>query len=233
MAFSSDYGPDFNLTVWWGDFSAFKELVCEALQKEKDEGRLVYSRAYITPAPGPYHPNHRGPRWVPWFDSVDQMLQDDVPNKLSSLSGPEAISLLKTYLMIGRFMSYQLFADLGYSGRYPWDDNAALVPGPGALNGANAVAGEILTPRAAYDMIMTSWVDRDEQSMEQTGRPAPLLWGHSLSKVDVQNIYCEYSKYARIINGGRSTRNYSSPGEPMKFKFPELWKVDIPEMLRA
>jgi len=51
--------------------------------------------------------------------------------------------------------------------------------------------------REAKRFMTDAYHHMDEQSQVQVGREAPRLWGYPLTLMDVQNIFCEYGKYAR------------------------------------
>jgi len=226
-----EYGPEMGLDVWWGEFSAFAEALSARMLEEREAGKSVYSHAYIVPATGPEFWGH--PRWDGWFHTLDQMLQDSLPTRIKWLPASSVLKHLRSYKQMGAFITYQIYADLCYTDLWPWNDSSALIPGVGAVRGASARAEMTLNERGAYDWIYQAWEEQNEQSWDETGREAPLLWGHELSLMDVQNIHCEYGKYVKAAGGGHIKRRYDQIGESMKFKFPASWGVNIPEELRA
>ena len=65
------------------------------------------------------------------------------------------------------------------------------------------------------------------------------LWGRPLQLIDVQNLFCEISKYARVahpevagVSGRTKIKQRFQPNlEPIDYFFPPKWGVRIGEML--
>lgn len=99
-------------------------------------------------------------------------------------SQEKRFDILRKNKGVADFMSMQILTDFGYSTEFREDQ--FVVPGPGAKKGA-AFLG-IPAPEAIH----WGWLTMlQEDLLEVEGR------GRFLSKMDIQNALCEYSKYAR------------------------------------
>lgn len=135
----------------------------------------------------------------------------------------ERFQLLRDQPGIGDFIAMQVLTDYGYS-RFgsDQDENAFIVPGPGAINGAL----EITDAHRATDVIY--WARAELLELEGD---CPTLDGRPPSLMDVQNTLCEFSKYTRYLRAGA----WAGPGKPYSsatrpktgYTLPGHWGVII------
>lgn len=101
------------------------------------------------------------------------------------------VLLLQEIRGIAAFMAMQIATDLGYCEGEPDQENTYILPGPGAKRGAGYLVGKTYaSEKEARDIIQTFPVERLPALPGSNGRPA--------SWMDVQNVFCEYSKYVRL-----------------------------------
>jgi len=90
---------------------------------------------------------------------------------------------------LGPFLAMQIATDLGYTvGEYD-QENDFILAGPGSRKGVS-----FISDRKAEDVIKSFPVDLLPTLPYSNGRPA--------SWMDVQNVFCEFSKYARMVERG-------------------------------
>lgn len=129
-------------------------------------------------------------------------------------------SVLRMNKGVADFMSMQILTDFGYSTEFR--ENDFVVPGPGARKGAAALGMK------AEDAI--EWAFEAVQFLD----PAPLIWGsgnrgHFLSRMDVQNCLCEFSKYVRFASKPSPQKMYAPAhiGVPLAPVLPPNWHLTI------
>ena len=214
------------------------DRISEALERKIGKGDRIYSAAYIMPSPAfghqRKHANH--------LALLDRMMRDGLPSKLVS-----AQSLKSTYEMIliypglGAFLAYQFCIDLNYSTLMNFNEAEFVVAGPGALDGI----GKCFHNAQLEDpSIVIHWmVERQDYEFGRLNLKFNGLFGRRLQPVDCQNIFCEFSKYARVAHpdvpgmSGRKrikqryrTRARASVDPPY---FPPKWSLDTSESVEV
>ena len=114
----------------------------------------------------------------------------------------EAYNLLRKVDGLGSFLAAQVIADLkntaGTSLSQAPDWHSWSAPGPGSLKGLSAFWGITVTPSNYEFCITEAWATLKPEL------PAEL---QNLGMQDLQNCFCEFSKYARIKDGTGRARN--------------------------
>jgi hypothetical protein len=127
----------------------------------------------------------------------------------------DRVRLLQDIPGIGGFMAMQIATDLGYCEGEPDQENTFILAGPGSKRGVGYLVGkEYASVMEAQHIIQSFPVDQLPPLPYSNGRPA--------SWMDVQNIFCEYSKYARMVQRGDK-----GTGKPYVNKAP--FEVTIPK----
>lgn len=107
---------------------------------------------------------------------------------------------------VADFMSMQILTDFGYSTEFREDD--FVVPGPGAIKGAAALG------LPAKDAIEWS----------RTVVTEPHAYGRPLSRMDHQNLLCEFSKYVRFSRTKTPGKAYTGTHTLRDFTVPPKWR---------
>lgn len=122
--------------------------------------------------------------------------------------------LLRNNKGVADFMSMQILTDFGYSTEFREDQ--FVVPGPGAKKGA-AFLGI-----PATEAIDWAWlaVLQTQPGLEVEGVPR---W---ISKMDIQNCLCEYSKYVRYQSKPSPEKPYQTTHTTVQLRpiLPPLWR---------
>lgn len=221
-AIESALGP-----VAWGhtDLDEIDRVLTNCLHR----GGAIYSAAYIMPSP-PFghtrkHTNH--------LALLSSMMADDLASKIDRAGSLRAVyELLLSYKGIGRFLAYQYAIDLNYSAALNFSEADFVVAGPGALDGI-AKCFERLDSRTPEDVIHFTVAEQDS-AFRTLGLSFQTLYGRPLQPIDCQNLFCEISKYARVLHpqhvgiAGRSKikQQYKASPQPMpRPVFPPRWRL--------
>ncbi|MCY3963354.1 MAG: putative DNA base hypermodification protein [bacterium] len=206
-------------------FSA--EAYAKALDELLDQGRRVYSAAYIMPNPrlgaDRKHRNH--------LSLLEMLLREGV---LAGLEKARSLRSLYEQLCdvpsFGPFLAFQYAIDLNYSPHFEFDEMEFVVAGPGALRGI----GKCFEDTGGLDAasVISAMADSATDFFETTPMPTPFrdLWGRSLQLIDCQNLFCEVDKYARVahpehsVDGpGRIKQVFRIDQRPLPLGYPPKW----------
>lgn len=210
--------------------------VSALLSEEQQQGRAVYSAAYIVPpvslCPVPKHRGH--------LELVAVMMDDGFVEKARGADGLRGLyRLMRGFPGIGPFLAFQLAIDVNYSSAVDFDEAECVVAGPGALDGISKCAPGT-HPRDAERFILDVCA-RQEDEFARLGLHFPGLFGRRLQPIDCQNLFCEISKYSRVAYpdvvgvAGRTRikQRYVAAGPlPTPF-FPPKWGLDVPADVRG
>lgn len=139
---------------------------------------------------------------------------------MNATNQTDRFAALRTNKGVADFMSMQILTDFGYGTEYRED--TFVIPGPGCRKGA-AYLG--MTGEEAIEWGWKTIQETDEQ---------PLIWGsgnrgHFLSKMDIQNCLCEFSKYVRFASKPSPQKLYAPahPGVQSAPVLPPRWHTTI------
>lgn len=229
----------FNKTETWNavvkahglpEAGTFPFVSCEAtLSAIKDQGKSIYSAAYIMPSGGQVG----GSKHQMHLRLLRRLLDDRLPDRIQrAKSLSEVYGLLLRVPTFGPFLAFQYAIDLNYSPLTDHSETDFVVAGPGALDGL-AKCFESLGDYTPEETIM--WLtDVQEQEFARYGLSFPGLWGRRLQPIDVQNLFCEVSKYTRVshpdVRGAsgrtRIKQKFSPAGSVPPPVFPPKWKLE-------
>jgi hypothetical protein len=138
--------------------------------------------------------------------------------------------LLKSFPLMGNFMSYQTVIDLNYSALTNFDENDFTVPGPGALRGIKKVFEDFgdYTP-AELVMLM---VERQKVEFERLDLGFNGLFGRPLHAIDCQGLFCETDKYCReaapelASERTRIKAKFTASPKAISLFFPPKWGIN-------
>ena len=215
-------------TITWEGYS-FDRVDC-ALSKALASKSRIYSAAYIMPSGRSTfgyrqkHQNH--------LRLLERMMEDEVPYRIADAANMrEAFEILRSYPMIGDFLAYQFVTDLNYSEICHFSEMEFVIPGPGARDGIHKCFSD-LGGLSEPDIIRLV-TERQEYEFERLGLVFRSLWGRRLQLIDCQNLFCEVSKYARVMHPdvtgvnerSRIKQVYRPLEKPIEFWFPPKWMI--------
>jgi len=201
----------------------------KALNHAKQLNGGLYTGAFILCATDAYGQSFKHLNHVELFRHM--FLHENLGERLQeSESLRAAYCLLRSYPLMGDFMSYQTAIDLNYSALINFSENDFTQPGPGALRGIKKVF-ESLGDYTPSDIIL--WmVDHQTEEMERLGFLFSGLWGRPLHAIDCQGLFCETDKYCRqAVPELTSARKrikvrFARTDEPMTLFFPPKWGIN-------
>ena len=203
----------------------------EVLSAAMSSKTRIYSAAYIMPSGNrsfghqTKHRNH--------LKLLELMMEEEVPKRISDASSmEEAFEILRSYPMIGNFLSYQFVTDLNYSEICDFSEMEFVIPGPGALDGVHKCFTDLGGLSGAE--IIRLVTERQKLEFNRLGLQFRTLWGRDLQLIDCQNLFCELSKYARIVHPNiRGINNrtqikqlYRPSVKPIEYWFPPKWGIN-------
>jgi hypothetical protein len=208
----------------------------ETLDRAFAEGQKLYTGAFILCATRAFghsrkHRNH--------LALVEHMIgeRDLARSVARAASLRELVQELRSFPLLGPFMSYQLAIDINYSELCDFDESEYTVAGPGALRGiAKCFTDTAGLSEGQLIMWMTA---RQEQEFDRRGIDFRSLYGRRLQAIDIQNLLCEIDKYARAafpeLRSARSRiKTRFTPSGPLPDPFyPPKWGLSVPVRLRS
>ncbi|GAA4094691.1 hypothetical protein GCM10022414_18500 [Zhongshania borealis] len=205
------------------------------LNEEMNRGRVLYSNAYMM-ASGCKDFNVTRKHHAHIL-LLEKMLRDDLPLRIQDCASmKDGYSLLLSYPLIGNFLAYQYITDINYSELTDFSEMEFTVPGPGARDGIRkcflSLGGVTETE------LIKILAERQESEFERLGLKAPTLGGRPLQYIDIQNVFCETDKYARIAHpdikgiSGRTRikQQFKRNDKAIDYFFPPKWKVNMEKL---
>ncbi len=170
------------------------ERYAKTLDELMAHGSRVYSAAYIMPSPRMGSPRkHRN-----HLRLLESMMHNGAPRAVSNArSLSDVFAVLRSYPSIGDFLAFQFAIDLNYSELLDFSEMEFVVAGPGARDGIRKCFGG--TPLPDVDIIR-AMAERADSEFGRLGLSFDTLWGRPLQLIDCQNLFCEVSKYARLVH---------------------------------
>lgn len=221
----AEFGP-----LTWKAFDAehADEIMHEAMARKT----RLYSAAYIMPdvpkfGGGRKHSNH--------LRLLVKMMRDGLPAKLERAPSLKAVyEAVLDYPGLGPFLAFQYAIDLNYSTLVDHDESSFVVAGPGAVDGLSKCFSDMGGRRP--EEVIRLVTEHQGYELGRLGLEFRDLFGRPLQLIDCQNLFCEISKYSRVVHpelvgsAGRTKikQGYDHQGrEPMvRPFFPPKWGIN-------
>ncbi|MDR4493375.1 MAG: putative DNA base hypermodification protein [Nitrospirales bacterium] len=208
----------------WREFKF--DWYATSLDRLLERGDRIYSAAYIMPSPAfGSHRKHRN-----HLRLIEHMMKDSAPQRLAHVrSLREAYNILRSYPSLGDFLAFQLAIDLNYSELLDFPEMEFVVAGPGARDGISKCFAD--TGGFTEVDIIRMMSERAEAEFTRLGLEFHTLWGRPLQLVDCQNLFCELSKYARVVHPNipgesgrmRIKQRFIVKQDPLPQWYPPKW----------
>jgi hypothetical protein len=206
------------------------EAIDSALNALRRQGQSIYSAAYIMPSPSygkeRKHSNH--------LALLAQMMADRLPDRIRQASDLKSVyERILGYPGIGRFLAFQYAIDLNYSSLLDFDESSFVVAGPGALDGISKCFSD--SDALSPERLINWMTERQDIEFQKRGMDFCGLFGRPLQPIDCQNLFCEISKYTRVVhpeiqgiaNRRRIKQTYQMNQEPLApLMFPPRWNLN-------
>ena len=189
----------------------------------------LYSAAYLMPPPR----HSTAPKYVRHLDLLRLMIAEEAHEEIRAADTMQAgFRVLRRYESIGDFLAYQFITDLNYSEYLNFSENEFVVAGPGSARGLRKCFSD---PGDFSVEDLFRWtLDRQHHEFDSRGLDWHNLWGRDLQLIDIQNLYCETDKYARVampelsgrVAGSRIKQRYKPNPARLSAWFPPKWKIN-------
>jgi thymidylate kinase len=209
-------------------------LYDQVLTKAMVRGDRIYSAAYIMPSgstSASAETSRRKHRCH--LELLERMMADELPLRVRECKSMcDGFTLLRSYPMLGDFLSYQYITDLNYSDLTSFSEMEFVVPGPGARSGISKCF-DSLGGISEADIIRVI-TDRQSDEFRRLDIDFQSLWGRPLQLVDCQNLFCEVDKYARIVhpeypgsaNRTRIKQKFHANAAGLTYWYPPKWHIN-------
>jgi hypothetical protein len=191
----------------------------------------IYSGAYIMPSGSRTFkaPRKHGTH----LRLLDFMLKDNVAEKiLSARTLQQVFELLRSYPLIGNFLAYQYAIDINYSEVTGFSESEFVAPGPGAISGLRKCFANLCCGLEADVIRLVA----DLQEVEFSRRNINFHWlrGRRLQLIDIQNVFCEIDKYARVrfpeaigrLGRNRMKQLFRPRSSNINYWYPPKWAIN-------
>lgn len=173
------------------DLNALSAVLDDAMGR----GLSIYSAAYIMPSPpfgyGRKHENH--------IALLSKMMEEKFSTKIGKAKSlAAAYEMLLRWPGLGSFLAFQYCIDLNYSRVIDFDESDFVIAGPGALDGIAKCFPDL--NRKSAEQIINDVCDAQEREFAARSIKFSYLNGRRLKPIDCQNLFCEISKYARVVH---------------------------------
>ena len=176
------------------------DMIVRRLRYHRDQGNTVFNGAYMV----------RGNDGMDKIDCVvnhyvSHLFEDGRPLTIDPTSMQATHATIQDRYGFGSFMAGQIVADLRHAVTGSWEDRNHWAPiGPGSKKGMNIWLGrDKKTPMSQKQFDSGMYEARTLLKQE-----LPKIYNR-LEAIDVQNTFCEFSKYERTLWGeGRPKSTY-------------------------
>lgn len=209
--------------VWlWDLDTAIEAYNRLRLTTGKSGLRTVFNQAYPGSIDGYVSPLGGGASGIRALQIVDWMLRHGLEHSVWECEHADTVfNMLGQCANMGPFYAMQMTTDLGYSEHAKWNEHEFIVAGPGSRRGIEAATG-----RSDHEYVIRHVTENWNSYMDANRLPWRNLFGREPSLMDVQNVFCEYSKFYRAKTGGKMPKKYLPSATPMEgLWFPYRWGI--------
>ena len=198
---------------------------CMAVKSDPARPDRMWSGAYVMRVPDQQScpPGMKAVRWLRLMGALHARQWWVDVAQAPSLSA--IVETLSTIPGVGRWTAYQYATDFGYVGLHTWDEDSYVTHGPGSRRGVR----RIFAPEHHSEMERCiEWTCANQDNLQLMHGFEPLrLKGRKLKLIDVQNVFCEFDKYARVAHPGLGGVGMKQ----IKRRYPMATAKPLPEPL--
>lgn len=207
------------------------DRVSSILNRALDQGHRIYSGAYIMPAGGKTFNTIR--KHDAHLQLLEFILRDRLSEKLLAASSLQGVfEILRSYPLIGDFLAFQYAIDINYSEVTDFAEAEFVAAGPGARSGLHKCFASLDGVDEADVIRLVT--ENQEEEFSRRHISFPWLGGRKLQLIDVQNVFCEIDKYARVafpeasgLSGRAKIKQRFKPNPaPIKQWYPPKWGIN-------
>lgn len=197
----------------------------EILTKLMQEGKRIYSAAYIMPSGKTSFGDsikHRNNLRL-----IDMIMNDNPIKALKKMNTLEDLYLyLLKFPTIGPFLAFQYAIDINYSDLCDFSEMDFVVAGPGAIRGIQKCFKGI--KKGDFSEVIRYVTLNQETEFRKRNIKFEYVYNRKLQLIDVQNIFCEIDKYSRQFtiynpNNSRIKQKYKQNLLPVSNEIPNKW----------
>ena len=201
------------------------------LKRALEQGHHIYSGAYIMPAGTKTFNTVR--KHEAHLQLLEFMLRDGLAEKIQAAESlKEVFQILRSYPLIGDFLAFQYAIDINYSEVTDFAESQFVAAGPGARSGLRKCFAN-LDGVAAEDVIRLV-TELQEEEFKRRHIAFPWLGGRRMQLIDVQNVFCEIDKYARVrfpeavglANRAKIKQRFKPNPAPVSQWYPPKWGIN-------
>lgn len=206
------------------DFNNYSKVLNNAISNNIK----IYNDAYISCANKAYGYNRKHDNHLSLLKEIFIIDRSHL-KILAAKTMKEAFDILKSYPLIGNFMSYQLVTDINYSEIVSWREDEFTVAGPGSLRGIKKCFINIGN-MSNEDIIKYMYEHQDEE-FKRLNLDFKRIGNRPLQLIDCQNIFCELDKYCREAypdlktNRTKIKKKYQPKNNKIEYIYPPKWKI--------
>lgn len=200
----------------------------KVLEKAISSGIKIYNDAYISCATKAFGYDRKHDNHLALLNKIFIIDKSHV-KILKAKTMEEAFNILKSYPLLGNFMSYQLVTDINYSDIVNWQENEFTVAGPGSLRGIKKCF--IDKGKMSNEDIIKYMYDHQEEEFKRLGLNFKRIGNRPLQLIDCQNIFCELDKYCRQAlptlksNRTKIKKKYEAKQNKINYIYPPKWHI--------
>ena len=199
------------------------------LEKAISNGKKIYNDAYISCATKAFGYDRKHDNHLALLNKIF-IIDKSHLKILKAKTMKEAFNILKSYPLLGNFMSYQLVTDINYSDIVNWQEDEFTIAGPGSLRGIKKCF--IDRGNLSNEDIIKYMYDHQEEEFKRLGYNFKKIGNRKLQLIDCQNIFCELDKYCRQAlptlksNRTKIKKKYEPKTKKIEYIYPPKWNIN-------
>jgi hypothetical protein len=203
------------------------------LNRAFEAGDRIYSGAYIMPSGSKAFKTVR--KHDAHLHLLQLMLADNIAEKIQTAPNLQGVfEVLRSYPLLGDFLAYQYAIDINYSGVTDFSESEFVCAGPGARSGLRKCFANL--DRITDEDVISLVTDCQEDEFSRRGITFRWLGSRRLQLIDIQNVFCEIDKYARVqfpdavglANRAKIKQRFRPNPAPIQPFYPPKWGINHP-----